>query len=32
MSGLEVINPMPGTPIFLVDNIRENSPAYYAGI
>ncbi|HLN73893.1 MAG: aspartyl protease family protein [Methylococcaceae bacterium] len=32
MSGLEVINPMPGAPIFLVDNIRENSPAYYAGI
>lgn len=32
MSGLEVINPMPGAPIFLIDNIRENSPAYYAGI
>jgi S1-C subfamily serine protease len=32
MSGLEVINPMPGSPIFLVNNIRKNSPAYYAGI
>ena len=32
MSGLEVINPMPGSPIFLVNNIRKNSPAYYAGL
>ena len=32
MSGLEVSNPMPGLPIFLVDNIQKNSPAYYAGI
>ena len=32
MSGLEVANPMPGLPIFLVSNIRKNSPAYYAGI
>ena len=32
MSGLEVINPMPGLPIFLVSNIQKNSPAYYAGI
>jgi hypothetical protein len=32
MSGLEVTNPMPGAPIFLVSNIRKNSPAYYAGI
>lgn len=32
MSGLEVTNPMPGLPIFLVSNIRKNSPAYYAGI
>jgi C-terminal processing protease CtpA/Prc len=23
---------MPGLPIFLVSNIRKNSPAYYAGI
>ncbi len=32
MSGLEVSNPMPGLPIFVVSNIRKNSPAYYAGI
>lgn len=32
MSGLEVTNPMPGMPIFLISNIRRNSPAYYAGI
>jgi predicted aspartyl protease len=32
MSGLEVINPMPGLPIFLISNIRKNSPAFYAGI
>lgn len=32
MSGVEVTNPMPGLPIFLISNIRKNSPAYYAGI
>jgi predicted aspartyl protease len=32
MSGLEVTNPMPGVPIFIINNIRKNSPAYYAGI
>lgn len=32
MSGLEVTNPMPGAPIFLISNIRANSPAYYAGL
>jgi len=32
MSGMEVINPMPGLPIFTVTNIRENSPAYWAGL
>ena len=32
MSGLEVTNPMPGAPIFLVNNILKNSPAYYAGV
>ena len=32
MSGLEVTNPMPGIPIFLINNIRKDSPAYYAGI
>lgn len=32
MSGMEVTNPMPGLPIFTVANIRENSPAYLAGL
>ncbi len=32
MSGMEVINPMPGLPIFTITNIRENSPAFYAGL
>jgi hypothetical protein len=32
MSGMEVINPMPGMPIFTIANIRENSPAYAAGL
>jgi len=32
MSGLEVTNPMPGLPIFIVSDIQKNSPAYYAGI
>ena len=32
MSGMEVINPMPGLPIFTVTNVREDSPAYLAGI
>lgn len=32
MSGMEVTNPMPGLPIFTIANIRENSPAYYAGL
>ena len=32
MSGMEVVNPMPGLPIFTITNIRENSPAYFAGL
>ncbi len=32
MSGMEVINPMPGYPIFTIADIRENSPAYLAGL
>ncbi len=32
MSGIEVINPMPGLPIFKVASVRENSPAYFAGL
>ena len=32
MSGMEIINPMPGLPIFTITNIREDSPAYLAGL
>lgn len=32
MSGMEVINPAPGLPIFTVSNITEDSPAYFAGV
>jgi len=32
MSGMEVINPVPGLPIFTITDIRENSPAYFAGL
>jgi len=32
MSGMEVTNPMPGMPIFTISNVRENSPAYFAGL
>jgi hypothetical protein len=32
MSGMEVINPMPGLPIFTITDIRENSPAHFAGL
>lgn len=32
MSGMEVINPMPGYPIFTIADIRENSPAFNAGL
>ena len=32
MSGMEVTNPMPGFPIFTISNIRENSPAFLAGL
>jgi C-terminal processing protease CtpA/Prc len=32
MSGIEVTNPMPGLPIYTIANIRENSPAYFAGL
>jgi len=32
MSGMEVMNPVPGYPVFTVTNIRENSPAYFAGL
>jgi len=29
---MEIINPMPGLPIFTITNIRDNSPAYLAGL
>ncbi len=32
MSGMEVINPMPGLPIFTITSIQDNSPAYFAGL
>jgi len=32
MSGIEVTNPMPGLPIFMITNVRKNSPAYFAGL
>ncbi|HKJ41074.1 MAG TPA: aspartyl protease family protein [Sunxiuqinia sp.] len=32
MSGLEVSNPMPGLPIFVIDNIRKGSPGDQAGL
>jgi len=32
MSGMEVINPMPGFPIFTISEIRQDSPAYFAGL
>lgn len=32
MSGMEVINPIPGLPVFTITDIRENSPAYFAGL
>lgn len=32
MSGMEVINPIPGLPIFTITAIREESPAHLAGL
>jgi len=32
MSGLEIINPVPGLPVFTINNVIENSPAWNAGI
>lgn len=32
MSGMEIINPMPGLPIFTITNIRDSSPAFFAGL
>lgn len=32
MSGLEIINPVPGVPVFTISNVIENSPSWDAGI
>ncbi len=32
MSGLDVSSPMPGLPIYTIDNIRNGSPGYRAGL
>lgn len=32
MSGMEVINPVPGLPVFTIADITKDSPAYYAGL
>ncbi|MFA9389349.1 MAG: aspartyl protease family protein [Prolixibacteraceae bacterium] len=32
MSGLEIINPVPGVPVFTISNVIEDSPAWLAGI
>ncbi|MCF8359489.1 MAG: aspartyl protease family protein [Prolixibacteraceae bacterium] len=31
MSGLEIINPVPGLPVFTINNVIEGSPAWEAG-
>lgn len=32
MSGIDISNPMPGVPIFTIDNVRKDSPAFFAGL
>jgi len=32
MSGLDISNPFPGMPVFTIDKVRENSPAFHAGL
>ena len=32
MSGLDISNPFPGMPVFTIDKVRKNSPAYNAGL
>jgi len=32
MSGMEVINPVPGLPVFTIADVTKDSPAYYAGL
>jgi hypothetical protein len=31
MSGLEIINPVPGLPVFTISNVMDKSPAWEAG-
>ena len=32
MSGMEVINPIPGLPVYTIADITKDSPAFYAGL
>ena len=32
MSGLEISNPFPGVSIFTIDNVRDDSPGFHAGL
>jgi predicted aspartyl protease len=32
MSGLEIINPVPGIPVFTINNVTKGSPAHEAGL
>ena len=32
MSGMEVINPVPGLPVYTIADITKDSPAYFAGL
>ena len=32
MSGMEVINPIPGLPVYTIADITKDSPAYFAGL
>lgn len=32
MSGMEIVNPMPGLPIFTISNVQQDSPAWLAGL
>ncbi len=32
MSGLDISNPFPGLPVYTIDKVRKDSPAYNAGL
>jgi predicted aspartyl protease len=32
LSGLEILNPVPGVPVYTINNVIENSPAWEAGV